>query len=302
MKLVTFQAAKGPRAGVVLSDGRYLCLATAAKTAGMDLDASSLLAIVQAGPAALEAVGKLAARAGEFAQAVVAPDAVKLRAPIVKPERNVFCVGLNYVDHVAEGHRARKTEMKLPEVPTFFTKANNTINDPDGDVRLDPKVTGFMDYEVELAIVIGKTGRDILAANAMDHVFGYTIANDVTDRVLQRKHTQWFKGKSLDTTLPIGPWIVTADELGDYRTLDISLTVNGEQRQQAKCSQMIFDIPTILESLSAGLTLEAGDVIITGTPKGVAFAMDPPQPLRGGDVMVCTIDRIGTLTNTIREV
>ncbi|HTK35878.1 MAG TPA: fumarylacetoacetate hydrolase family protein [Caulobacteraceae bacterium] len=302
MKLVTFQGAKGPRAGVVLEDSRYLCLATAAEKAGVSLDATSLLAVVQAGPTALAAVKSLAARAAEFPEAVVAASSVKLRAPILKPERNVFCVGLNYVDHVAEGHRARKTEMKLPEVPTFFTKANNTINDPDAPVRLDPKLTTLMDYEVELAVIIGKGGRDITAAQAMDHVFGYTIANDVTDRVLQRKHLQWFKGKSLDTTLPMGPWIVTADEIGDPETLEISLTVNGQQRQRAKCSQMIFDIPTIIESLSAGMTLEAGDVIITGTPQGVGFAMDPPQGLHDGDVMVLTIDRIGTLTNTIKEV
>ena len=302
MKLVTFQGGKGPRAGVVLADGRYLCLSTAAQKAGVALDASSLLAIIQAGPAALEAVKALAGRAAEFPEAVVAPGAVKLRAPIIKPERNVFCVGLNYVDHVAEGHRARMTEMKLPEVPTFFTKANNTINDPDGDVRLDPKLTSLMDYEIELAVVLGKGGRDIKAADAMGHVFGYTIANDVTDRVAQRKHLQWFKGKSLDTTLPMGPWIVTADELGDYKTVELTLKVNGQQRQNAKCAQMIFDIPAIIESLSAGMTLEAGDIIITGTPQGVGFAMDPPQGLHDGDVMELTISRIGVLTNTIREV
>ena len=153
MKLVTFQGAKGPRAGVVLDDGRYLCLATAAEKSGVDLDASSLLAIIQAGPAATDKVKALAARAAEFPDAVVTAASVKLRAPILKPERNVFCVGLNYVDHVAEGHRARQTEMKLPEVPTFFTKANNTINDPDADVRLDPKLTSLMDYEIELAVI-----------------------------------------------------------------------------------------------------------------------------------------------------
>ena len=302
MKLVTFQGAKGPRAGVVLDDGRYLCLATAAEKSGVDLDASSLLAIIQAGPAATDKVKALAARAAEFPDAVVTAASVKLRAPILKPERNVFCVGLNYVDHVAEGHRARQTEMKLPEVPTFFTKANNTINDPDADVRLDPKLTSLMDYEIELAVILGKTGRDIKAADAMDYVFGYTIANDVTDRVAQRKHLQWFKGKSLDTTLPMGPWIVTADELGDYKTVELTLKVNDQQRQNAKGSQMIFDIPTIIESLSAGITLEAGDIIITGTPQGVGVAMDPPQGLHDGDVMTLTITRIGELKNTIREV
>jgi 2-keto-4-pentenoate hydratase/2-oxohepta-3-ene-1,7-dioic acid hydratase in catechol pathway len=194
MKLVTFEGPKGPRAGVRLDDGRLLCLATAAQKTGVRMDASSVLAVVQAGPGALEAVKALAARAGEVPEAVVAADKVRLAAPIPRPPRNVFCVGLNYVDHVAEGHRARKTEMKLPEVPTFFTKASNTVNAPEGDVRLDPKVTHFLDYEVELAVIIGRGGRDIPAAKAFDHVFGYTVANDVTARDLQRRQLQWFNG------------------------------------------------------------------------------------------------------------
>ena len=142
----------------------------------------------------------------------------------------------------------------------------------------------------------------VVEADAYGHVYGYTIANDVTARDLQRRHLQWFKGKSLDTTLPLGPWIVTADEIGDPATLELSITINGEERQRARVSQMIFDIPTIIESLSAGLTLEPGDVIATGTPSGVGFAMTPQQRLKGGDVMVCTIDRIGSLTNTVVEV
>ena len=300
MKLVTFQGAKGPRAGVRLDDGRLLCLATAAAKAGEAVDASSILAIVAGGPAALDAVRRLAARAGEFPEAVVTPDQATLLAPIPRPARNVFCVGLNYVDHVAEGARTRMTEMKLPEVATFFTKATNTVGGPDADVMLHDGLTELLDYEVELALVIGKGGRDIKAADAFDHVFGYTIANDVTARDLQRRHLQWFKGKSLDTTLPMGPWIVTPDELGDVPSVRIALTVNGDQRQSATISQMIFDIPTIIEQLSAGLTLEPGDIICTGTPSGVGFAMDPQQRLKAGDVMICTIDRIGTLSNTVR--
>ena len=302
MKLVTFEGSNGPRAGAVLDGGRYLCLKTAAEALGEGVDASSLLALIQAGPAGLETAQRLVKRAGETPAAIVAAEQVRLLAPIPRPARNVFCVGLNYVDHVAEGHRARQTEMKLPEVPTFFTKSTNTITAPDGAVRLDPKLTELLDYEVELAVVIGRGGRDIKKADAYGHVYGYTIANDVTARDLQRRHLQWFKGKSLDTTLPLGPWIVTADEIGDPATLELSITINGEERQRARVSQMIFDIPTIIESLSAGLTLEPGDVIATGTPSGVGFAMTPQQRLKGGDVMVCTIDRIGSLTNTVVEV
>jgi 2-keto-4-pentenoate hydratase/2-oxohepta-3-ene-1,7-dioic acid hydratase in catechol pathway len=155
---------------------------------------------------------------------------------------------------------------------------------------------------VELAIVIGKGGRDIPADQALSHIFGYTVANDFTARDLQRRHEQWFKGKSLDTTLPLGPWIIDAQEIGDPTTLELTLTVNGEERQRGKVSQMIFDLPTIISSLSAGLTLEAGDVIATGTPSGVGFAMSPPQFLQDGDLVVTRIDRIGELRNRIVKV
>jgi 2-keto-4-pentenoate hydratase/2-oxohepta-3-ene-1,7-dioic acid hydratase in catechol pathway len=193
-------------------------------------------------------------------------------------------------------------QAKLPEVPQFFTKAPTAVNAPGAPVRLDPGLTKLLDYEVELAVVIGKAGRDIPRARAYEHVFGYTVANDVTARDLQRRHEQWFKGKSLDTTLPLGPWIVDAAEIGDPTTLELSLTVNGHERQRATASMMIFDIPAIIESLSAGLTLEPGDVIATGTPSGVGFAMDPPQGLKDGDIVVATIDRIGELVSPIKAV
>jgi 2-keto-4-pentenoate hydratase/2-oxohepta-3-ene-1,7-dioic acid hydratase in catechol pathway len=167
-------------------------------------------------------------------------------------------------------------------VPQFFTKATHAVNAPDGDVRLDPRVTRRFDYEVELAVIIGASGRDIPKERAIDHVYGYAVANDFTARDLQRRHQQWFKGKSLDTTFPFGPWIVDREEIGDPSNLELSLTVNGEERQRVTVDRMIFDIPTLIASLSAGLTLEAGDIISTGTPAGVGFAMDPPRYLKGG--------------------
>ena len=225
----------------------------------------------------------------------------RLEAPIPQPRKNVFCVGRNYVDHVAEGARAMGLQQKLPEVPQFFTKAPTAINAPGAPVRLDSKLTKLLDYEVELAVVIGTTGRDIAPERAYDHVFGYTIANDVTARDLQRRHDQWFKGKSLDTTLPLGPWIIDKAEIGDPTTLELSLSVNGQERQRSKASLMIFDIPAIIASLSAGMTLEAGDIIATGTPSGVGFAMEPPQGLKDGDIVIARIDRIGELMSPIRE-
>ena len=259
--------------------------------------AGSLIEIIAAGDEAVKAAARLA----QGGKTLAAAD-VRLLAPIPRPRKNVFCVGRNYVEHVAEGARAMGTEQKLPEVPQFFTKAPTTVNAPGAPVRLDPGLTRLLDYEVELAVVIGKAGRDIRKADAYAHVFGYTVANDVTARDLQRRHEQWFKGKSLDTSLPLGPWIVDAAEIGDPTTLELSLTVNGQERQRAKASQMIFDIPAIIESLSAGLTLEPGDVIATGTPSGVGFAMTPPQALKDGDIVVARIDRIGELVSPIKGV
>lgn len=261
-------------------------------------DASSLLTLLRAGPEAmaeLKAWVDVLARTDEF---IVPAESVKLDAPI-RPERNAFCVGRNYREHVAEGHRARGTDIKYPDAPQFFTKATHAINRPYGTIAVDPSVTSFLDYEVELAVVLGKGGRDIPEATAFEHIFGFTIANDLTARDLQRRHDQWFKGKSLDGTLPLGPWVVDAEEIGDPRTLLLRLDVNGETRQQSSVDMMIFDIPTIIAELSRGLTLEAGDVICTGTPSGVGYAMQPPRALQPGDVVTCEIDRIGTLRTTV---
>ncbi len=239
------------------------------------------------------------------------PSSVQILAPIPRPQRNVFCVGRNYLDHVKEGNLARgagsatdsgATPAKAPEVPQFFTKATHTVIGPGADIRLDPGVTQRLDYEVELAVIIGRGGRDIAAASAMEHVFGYTIANDVTARDLQRRHDQWFKGKSLDTTLPLGPCIVTRDQISDPRALELSLSVNGQPRQRDRVQSMIFGIESIIASLSLGMTLEAGDIIATGTPAGVGFAMQPPQYLRGGDLIVARIEGIGELSNRVVEV
>lgn len=302
MKFLTFthRGASGP--GLWLGGDRILDLAAAAKKAEARFDASSLIAIIRAGSPAIDAVRALALRTHDLADAVHPLAAVQIEAPIPNPPRNIFCVGRNYVDHVAEGARAMGLQTNLPKVPQFFTKATHAVNRHDGEVRLDPEVSAKLDYEVELGVVIGKAGRDIAAERTFDHVFGYTIVNDVSARDLQRAHEQWFKGKSLDTCCPIGPCIVTRDEIGDPTTLELSLTVNGEQRQRARVSQMIFDIPRIVSDLSRGMTLEPGDIIATGTPSGVGFAMEPPVWLKDGDVMVCTIDRIGSLRNRVAAI
>ncbi len=223
---------------------------------------------------------------------------VELLAPVM-PHKNVFCVGRNYLAHAEEGARAVGVELKLPTVPTFFTKAPTAVANPGATLHLDGTITKEYDYEAELAIVIGSRVRDVSENDALSAIFGYTCLNDVTARDLQRAHVQWFKGKSLDDTCPIGPWIVTADEVGDAQALDITLTLNGVNKQDSNTRFMIFDIKKIIASLSRGMTLEPGDVIATGTPDGVGFARTPPEFFQNGDVVEVEIANVGTLRNTI---
>jgi 2-keto-4-pentenoate hydratase/2-oxohepta-3-ene-1,7-dioic acid hydratase in catechol pathway len=259
----------------------------------------SMLDLVAAGERAHALCSQVARQPQAFAVARIAPAQVRLLAPLPRTPRNVFCLGRNYADHIHEDNLSRDKATPLPEYPQFFTKPASAIVGDGAGIRYDERVTRRLDYEVELAVVIGTGGRDIVAADAMRHVFGYTIVNDITARDLQRRHDQWFKGKALDTSCPMGPWIVTADEIADPHALAIALDVNGEPRQHASTGDMIFRIPQIIESLSAGLTLEPGDVIATGTPSGVGYAMNPRRFLAGGDVIECRIEGIGRLTNTV---
>lgn len=229
---------------------------------------------------------------------------VKLLSPILKPTNNVFCVGRNYQEHIEEGDKvygANSGFAGVPPAPIFFTKPATSIIGPDADVLLH-KITKRLDYEIELGVVIGKGGINITESDALAHVWGYTIINDITARDLQDHHKQWFKGKGLNTFCPIGPWVVPYDEILDPHGLAIHLTVNGETRQKANTSQMIFDIRRIISELSAAQTLEPGDVIATGTCSGCAFGMEPPAWLANGDSIEASIEGIGTLRNTVREV
>ena len=229
----------------------------------------------------------------------IALSEVRLVAP-VRPRKNVFCVGRNYLAHAEEGARARGQELKLPDVPTFFSKAPTAIADPGEALELDPTISSQYDWEAELAVIVGERCRDVAEADALGVIFGYSCLNDVTARDLQKAHVQWFKGKTLDHTCPIGPWIVEAADISDPQKLEISLTVNGAEKQHSNTSNMIFSVRTIIASLSRGLTLEPGDVIATGTPEGVGFARTPPEFLSDGDVMEITIESVGKLKNAVR--
>lgn len=215
--------------------------------------------------------------------------AVKIFAPIPRPPK-LICVGLNYRDHAAE------TKMEIPKVPTIFNKFTNVVIGP-GDPIVLPKASERPDYEAEFAFVIGRGGRHIKAANAMEHVFGYTIVNDVSARDFQMATSQWLMGKTFDTFAPMGPCIVTADEIADPHALDISLEIGGERLQQSNTRELIFKIPELIEFISAVVTLEPGDVVITGTPSGVGFARKPPRYLKAGDEVVIRVEGIGELRN-----
>ncbi len=223
---------------------------------------------------------------------------VTLEAPLI-PSRNVFCVGRNYLEHAKEGARALGRELKLPEVPTFFTKAPSAIAAPDRTLHLQAAISPEYDFEAELAVVIGARCKNVSEAEAMHAVFGYAAFNDVTARDVQRAHVQWFKGKSLDDTAPFGPWIVSADEISDPHALAIAFRLNGVEKQHSTTGNMIFRIPRLIAELSRGMTLEPGDVIATGTPEGVGFARTPPEFLRDGDMMEVEIEKIGVLRNRV---
>ena len=227
-------------------------------------------------------------------------ESVKLLSPIAELKRPVIAVGLNYKKHSDEGarkHGQRKVGV-YPEDPVFFGKWAGSHMGPDGEI-IHHAITKELDYECELVVVIGKQGINIPKDRALDHVYGYTILNDVSARDIQRRHGQWFKGKGLDTFGPMGPWIVTKDEAGNADNLELECRVNGQVRQHSNTNDMIFDIATIVSVLSEGFTLLPGDLIATGTPEGVGFAMDPPGLLKPGDIVECEIENIGVLRNPV---
>ena len=229
---------------------------------------------------------------------------VAMEAPIPVPRRNIFCVGKNYHDHAHEfarsGFDTSSGKGAVPGSPIIFSKVPETVVPSGTPIVIDAKVSAAVDYEAELAVIIGKRGRGISAQDAFDHVWGYTIINDVTARDLQARYSQWLVGKSQDTFCPMGPVAVTREEI-DIADTPIACYVNGELRQSSNTGLLIFDIPTIIETLSAGITLQPGDVIATGTPAGVGIGYNPPKYLKAGDVVRIEIGGIGVLENEVVE-
>ena len=277
MRLVTYSDGSTSRVGVLQGDAVH----------EIEGAATDMLAFIAAGLPALPGAA--------------VPNA-RLLAPIPRPPKNVFCVGKNYHEHAKEfagsGFDGGAANV-VPPFPVVFTKPHTSIIATGEPILADMDPTGGLDFEGELAVVIGTGGRGIAKADALAHVFGYTIVNDVTARHLQKRHSQWVLGKGLDSFCPMGPAILTADEVPDPGALELTTWVNGERRQHAPVSDLIFDIPTLIEAISAAITLEPGDVIATGTPAGVGIGHNPPIFLKRGDVVRIAVKGIGTLENAV---
>ena len=305
MRLCTYSVDSGtPRlgaecGGAVLDLARYSHLHD-----GQRLPAD-MLELIEAGPDAWRHASELCGRfltelsthdLAQDAEAGLAypADRVRRHAPIPRPRKDVFCLGQNYAAHAAE------SGSPPPTAPIYFTKPPTTVIGPGEVVPYPQGLTTRLDWEVELGVVIGLGGRNILEARGLAHVFGYTIFNDVSARDLQYRTSQWFKGKSLDGSNPMGPVIVSADEIPDPQRLRLQLSVNGIGKQDSNTSDMIFTVRRIIADLSAGMTLEPGDCISTGTPQGVGDGRKPPEYLKPGDVMDAEVERIGVLRNPVR--
>lgn len=308
MKLVTFTRQDETRIGAVVKENKIVDLNYAFqallkeqgkiryKEIAEAYIPADMIGFLQGGEESLsyakEAVSFALKHENVFADKIIHDyEDVKIEAPLLNPGK-IICVGHNYRDHILEmGH-------ELPENPVIFAKFANTIIGPEDDIPLYP-ISEQLDYEAEFAFIVGKRARGVKRDRALDYVAGYTIANDVTYRDIQRRTLQWLQGKTVDGTAPMGPWIVTADEMGNPGGLEMVLTVNGEERQRANTDNLVFDVPRLVEFLSNLMTLEPGDVVLTGTPGGVGFARNPQVFLKDGDVVRIEIDKIGVLENKV---
>jgi 2-keto-4-pentenoate hydratase/2-oxohepta-3-ene-1,7-dioic acid hydratase in catechol pathway len=300
VKLLMFRHGSGRRLGVV-RDGapeEVLDVAELINGSGAQPAPPDILAVVESGQEGLDRLGELiASPAAANGAAVRRLAELTLLPPLDPPRGNVLAIGRNYQKHAEEGARALNTEVGPP---TIFTKAITTISGPYDDIPIDASVSTSIDWEVELGVVIGRRGRSIKRQDALGHVFGYMVLNDVTARDIQNGWGgQWFKGKSLDGSCPTGPWVVTADEVPDPRSLQLHLRVNGELKQDANTRDMIYPVDAIIEWLSVGMTLLPGMLIATGTPEGVGFARTPPEFLHPGDVLETEVEGIGLLRNRV---
>jgi 2-keto-4-pentenoate hydratase/2-oxohepta-3-ene-1,7-dioic acid hydratase in catechol pathway len=299
MKLLMFREADGRRLGVVLdgAEDRVVDVPELARATGSPPPPAALLALIDQGTAGLERLRTLLTKLDRTVSEPIIRrlSALALLAPLDPTRGNILAVGRNYQKHAEEGARAQGTEVKPP---TFFTKAITSIAGPHDEIRIDPAVSEEIDWEVELGVVVGKRGVNIPRADALSHVFGYTVINDVSARDIQNGWGgQFFKGKSLDGSCPSGPWVVTADEVPYPQAIRLRLLVNGEVKQDASTADMIYPVDEVIRWLSIGMTLLPGMLIATGTPEGVGFARQPPEFLKPGDLMESEVGGVGKLSN-----
>lgn len=258
---------------------------------------SSCQAVIEAGNPGWQKLEQFCAAAPSVCY--VPAQQIRLCAPIPRPRKNIICLGWNYADHAQESAQATGKKIEIPEHPIIFTKAVTAITGPSDDIEVDESVTSQVDWEVELGVIIGATVKHVDASDALKAVFGYTVINDTSARDLQFRHKQYFVGKSLDKASPMGPWIVTADEVGNPQQLDLRAWVNGTLKQSSNTRHQVFGVARIISLLSRVMTLEPGDIIATGTPSGVGFARQPPEFLAPGDIVECEVEKIGRLRNRI---
>lgn len=298
MTFVTYRRDGDDRLGM-LDPGRSIVvdLVDASAALGAADAPADMQALIAAGDAGVAFAAQVLERLGDVPASATTPLAdATILAPIPRPRKNVFAVGLNYVAH----NKEFTSQDTMPSHPIVFTKAPTSVVGPGDDVVIRPDISDQNDYEGELAVVIGKAGSDIAPDDAEAHIFGYVIVNDITARDLQKRTSQWFMGKTLDTFCPMGPYLVHKSEVGWPVRLNVRTTINGEVRQDSNTESLYFDIPTLIATISAGVTLEPGDIIATGTPEGVGMAFDPPKFLRDGDEMIVEIEKLGALRNAVR--
>lgn len=292
MRLVTCLFEQQRYLGVVTGDDVFL----PAHASGAPAEFRDMLALIDGGK---DALARLAAATAAAGSKRVPLAQVELLAPLPRPRKNIVCLGWNYFDHAKESAAVSGRTIEIPEHPVVFTKSITSVNGPYADIPAQPEVTQQLDWEVELGVIIGSGGRGISEARALDHVFGYTVINDVSARDLQFRHKQYFLGKSLDGACPMGPWLVTSDEIADPQNLQLRSWVNGVLKQDANTRDMIFSVARTIAILSRGMTLEPGDIIATGTPAGVGFARTPPEFMKSGDVVECEVGGVGRIKNGI---
>lgn len=302
MKLLTYLTADNEQRAAFVHNNKAVDLADFGDVANFPLP-STILELIDLGFEIIEEIKALLEDISENELNEISYDLneIQIMAPIPKPRKNIIGIGLNYTEHVAESARTLDTTGKLPQKPIIFSKPPTTVTGPDTNVLLNKNLTQQLDWEVELAVVMGKKGKYVAKENALDYVFGYTIINDISARDCRREG-QWIVSKGQDTFAPMGPFLITKDEIENPHNLNLSLKLNGIEKQNSNTKFLLFNINALIEDLSTVFTLEPGDIIATGTPAGVGAGRDPQEWMKDGDVMECYVENIGTLTNTVKEI